>query len=264
MAKYRCFISLFLLALFGCAQPECVVDVVDYSADNSSLYTNSLISIAELKNRYLGSSHAVVDDVVIEGRVVANDIYGEFYKVLVIEDSTAAVEVRIDSYDLYESYPIGSLVWVVCDDLWLSSRGGTVIVGSEPSADDYLLGYISDDLLSRSIILSSESVEEVVATEITIPELDISMISRRVRLYDLAFAETTGLTFAERDEETGYFVETTHTLYDTDGNEIELVVSSLVSYAEVALPLGLVDLEAIVEYSSGEFSLRIACFLISL
>lgn len=254
-------ISIPLILLGSCTEPDPTIPSIDDSV--SSLYDEeSLISIAELKNNYLSGSHPIIADYIIEGRVSANDLYGEFTRALIIEDETAGIELRIDSYDLVTDFPIGSLVRVVCDDLWLASSGGTIIIGAEPTSDDYVVDYISDNLLSRSILLADSSIIEIIGEEVTISDIDHNMVSRRVQLNNLTFAKSDYTTFLYRDTETGRFVNTTHTLYDNDGNSISLSVAYSVVYGEMVLPTSPIDLEAIVEYYSGEFSLRITGFMI--
>lgn len=256
---------IFALLVAGCASPDPVEITTDSSANGSSDTSQStFVSIAALKSRYLGSSHPIIDDLYLEGRVSANDLYGEYYRAFIIEDSTAAIEVRIDSYDVYALFPVGSNVRVVCSDLWLSSSGGATIIGAEPDADDYLVGYISDALLERSVMLADDSIETPIVSEVDLSQLDRTMISRRVLVRDLEFVESEHTTFASRDAETGRFVDTSHILRDTLGREVELVIASTVSYAEATLPQGLFNLEAIVEYSSidGLYALRLVDFAI--
>lgn len=254
---------MMIMALaISCAEPNPSIPTLD-SSDTSILSDEeSYISIAELKNRYLSGSHPIIDDLVIVGRVTANDLYGEYRRAMIIEDETAGIELRLDSYDLYPQYPIGSLVCVVCDDLWLGSSGGTVVVGAEPTSSDYVVDYISEELMSRSVFLADDSIESVVGEEITIPDIDRTMISSRILLRGLTFTESDNTIFLSRDSESGRFVETSHILYDSSGNTIELILASTIIYAEVTIPTLPIDLEAIVEYSSGAFQIRITEFLI--
>lgn len=259
--RFKLVFIIPLVLFSGCAESDPIIPSIDDST--SSLYdTESFISIAELKNQYLSGSHPIVNDYVVEGRVTANDLYGEFSRVLIIEDETAGIELRVDSYDLVTDFPIGSLVRVVCDDLWLASSGGTIVIGAEPTSDDYVVDYISDNLLSRSVMLVDSPIIEIVGEVVTIPDIDRSMISSCVQLRDLVFVESDYTTFLYRDTETGQFVNTTHTLCDNGGNSISLNVAYGAVYGEMALPTTSVDLEAIVEYYSGELSLRITCFMI--
>ena len=77
------------------------------------------------------TSPTAIGDQVIEGTVIADDKSGNFYKQIVIQDSTGGIRIDIDAYDIYNDYPIGRKVWVKCNGLY-AWRDGDVpaIVGS--------------------------------------------------------------------------------------------------------------------------------------
>ena len=70
-------------------------------------------------------------DLILEATVIADDKSGNFYKQLVIQDSTGGIRLDIDAYSIYTDFPIGRKVWVKCEGLY-AWRDGDVpaIVGS--------------------------------------------------------------------------------------------------------------------------------------
>ena len=54
------------------------------SAPSYNERPHGIISIAHLKTLATSDSYTITDDVAIEGYVVANDLFGEFYKSIVI------------------------------------------------------------------------------------------------------------------------------------------------------------------------------------
>ena len=83
--------SLWLIvACSGATKPE-----LSGNAGNDNP-ESGLVSIAYLKSRYNGLSTNIKDDVSIKGTVVANDLFGEFYKRLVLVDDSGGIEISID------------------------------------------------------------------------------------------------------------------------------------------------------------------------
>ena len=53
-------------------------------------------TIAALKSRCTGEQAAVTEDITVEGVVTGNDLYGEFYKTLVVEDTSGGISIAVD------------------------------------------------------------------------------------------------------------------------------------------------------------------------
>lgn len=64
-------------------------------------------TIAALKSRCTGEQAAVTEDITVEGVVTGNDLYGEFYKTLVVEDTSGGISIAVDATELYVDYPVG-------------------------------------------------------------------------------------------------------------------------------------------------------------
>lgn len=68
---------------------------------------------------------------VIEGTVIADDKSGNFYKQIVIQDSTGGIRIDIDAFSLYNEYPIGRQVFIKGDGLYAWQDGDVVaVIGS--------------------------------------------------------------------------------------------------------------------------------------
>ena len=73
------------------------------SQGNSDLVANSTIADLKLLHR-TGQIIEITDDLVIEGQVISDDTEGNFYKVLVIQDATAGIEIRVNQTNLQSIY----------------------------------------------------------------------------------------------------------------------------------------------------------------
>ena len=65
-------------------------------------------SVAYLKSLCDGkSSVAVTQDIIIRGFVTANDLYGEFYRTIVVEDASGGIAIAAEGSPLADLYPFG-------------------------------------------------------------------------------------------------------------------------------------------------------------
>ncbi len=113
------------------------------------------ISIKDLLRLHIPNNYEKISaDYIIEGTVTANDKTDNFYKSIIIQDSTAAVTIKLDGYNLFTKYPVGQKVGIALNGLWLSDYAGMTQIGigvdrSDP-ASPFLLG-IPQPLMNRYI-----------------------------------------------------------------------------------------------------------------
>ena len=102
---------------------------------NNSLTETNVLTIAQLKERYantIGSDgmEQVTDDIQIKGVVTGNDIEGNIYNEVSIEDGTGAFIICIAQGGLYGYLPVGQEILVSLKDLWIGAYGGQGEVGT--------------------------------------------------------------------------------------------------------------------------------------
>ena len=129
--------------------------------DEPPLYTGPALkanmSIKDLLRLHIPNNYEKIStDYIIEGTVTANDKTDNFYKSIVIQDSTAAVTIKLDGYNLFTKYAVGQKVGIALNGLWLSDYAGMTQIGisvdrSDP-ASPFLLG-IPQPLMNRYISL---------------------------------------------------------------------------------------------------------------
>lgn len=69
---------------------------------------------------------------VLEATVIADDRSGNFYKQIVIQDSTGGIRIDVDAFSLYNEYPIGRKVWIKCEGLYVWKDGDVpALIGSD-------------------------------------------------------------------------------------------------------------------------------------
>ncbi len=143
--------------------------------------------LAVLREHYYGTPKVLTDDLVFEGYVVSDDRDGNFFRSFVIDDGTAALEIRAGLYDLYTLYPRGRRVVVHARGAALGMYNGVMQLGA--CVNDYAAYRVEefgtcvllDGHVSRDTVFST--VEPVA---VCMAELDESMCGRLVRMGPLA------------------------------------------------------------------------------
>lgn len=199
-------------------------------------------TIAELKAMYTGSRIELTDSILIAGVIAADDKSGNFYKSLVIQDSTAGILIRLDESGLSNSYMIGRKVYIKCTGLFLGAYngliqlGGAATVGSPTEVDP-----LPSSLISKFIIKGSLN-NPVTALTATIGQLDDSYQNRLIKLEDVQFSPAdTGFTYADGVLQLSKNV----TVQDCAGNTIILRNSGYATFANQIMPSGKGTLYAI-------------------
>lgn len=82
------------------------------------------------KLHFPGNAEKIIDDWVVACVVVANDRTDNFYKTIVVQDSTGGLSVRMDATALHLTYPIGRQVFIRLKGCWLGDYGGLLQLGA--------------------------------------------------------------------------------------------------------------------------------------
>lgn len=118
------------------------------------------LTISELKaiHTRAGRFDLVEDDKIIAGIVVADDRSGNFYKSIVLQDTSGGIMVCMNGVGLFNDYPVGRKLYIHVKGLLLSDYRGLVQLGagidqSDPA--DLKMAGIASALFSRYIIKGS-------------------------------------------------------------------------------------------------------------
>lgn len=139
-------------------------------------------TIAQLKARHTVSGALdKIDsgtDIIIRGIVIADDRTGNFYKQIIIQDTTGGIQVNIAGTNLYTSYPIGREVFIKCNNLYLGDYnnamqlGGGIVAGSAPALADIPTTTINN------VIFKGSLNNVVTPKEVTLSQLGTTMQDR--------------------------------------------------------------------------------------
>lgn len=224
-------------------------------------------TIAELKTKfYTGESNYATlvekrddgTDYIIKGRVISSDQAGNFFKQLVIEDETGAIQVNIDSYDLYKSYQYGQEIVIDVTGLYVGAYGKLMQIGSTPN-NNYP-GRIASDLATKHIEVNGlAEPEKIVAGEYTIAALNdlisnqeefLAKQCRLVSIKDVTFKDAGKATLADKDK------NTSRTISDGTGDMI-VYTSGYSDFYDYYCPEGKGTIVGILSFFNRSWQIRL-------
>lgn len=174
----------------------------------------------------------VAEELSFEGVVVADDRSGNFYRAIVVEDSSGAVEVRLGLYDLGTLYPIGCKVTIEAQGLAVAYYDGVLTLGRE--IYDWSGGRMEpieprDEIFERIHLTAKGTTPQ--PTTYPIGALSKEMCGRLTRVE--------GLHYVGQESSWGitdYSTEAEREFADTSGAKILVRTSRYADFAEHNIP----------------------------
>lgn len=210
--------------------------------DSPPVYTGPSIqpelSIRDLRAmHFTGSFEKILDDHVIEGIVVADDNNDNFYKSIVIQDSTAGITIRMDGTGLYNDYPVGRKLAVKLKGLWLGDYAKMIQIGGAIDRTDPAypeLVAIPSTLFERYII-KKELNNAMVPIRVRLDQLNDSLQSCLVAIDNIEFAVSdTGKPYADAINK----LSANATVRSCAGGSAYVRTSGFANFAAVKTPRG--------------------------
>ena len=208
-------------------------------------------TIQELKNLYNDELTLIDSDIVIKGTVIANDKSGNYYKTIVIQDSSAGIEISLDDYELHNLYHVGDLIYIKCQGLYLGDYGGQVQLGADYQGS---VGRISEPLIEDYLIKSDDGIP-IVPKELDLSSaIGNSLINELVILKNVQFKRyNVGVTYGDivLKEDKDTYVE------DCSGNSIIVRTSGYADFAGDITPENNGHLTAVLTKYNNTYQLKI-------
>jgi len=204
--------------------------------NGTSLQANT--SIKSLYDSHIvGNNEKFVDDEIITGIVTANDANDNFYKTIVLQDSTAAISIRMDGFGLSANYPLGMRVMVKLNGMWMGEYGGMLQLGGGVDRSNPLF----TELIPVPAVMFGKHFFPVGIVpmpnplDITYNQLHDSLHSRLIRLSNVEFGATdTSRPFGDAINK----LTASRSLKFCGGGTVYLRSSGFASFASVKTPSG--------------------------
>lgn len=236
--KWVVFVKTFFVSfLLGIHLNACIKKY-----DTPPLYAGTnLKANASIKSLYdshiAGNNEKFVDNEIITGIVTANDANDNFYKTIILQDSTAAISIRMDGFGLSANYPLGMRLMVKLNGMWMGEYGGMLQLGGGVDRSNPLfteLVPVPAALFSKHFLSAGMAILPT-PLEVSYNQLQDSLHSRLVKLNNIEFAvNDTAKSFGDAINK----LTTSHSLKFCGGGTVYLRTSGFASFASVKTPKG--------------------------
>ena len=208
------------------------------------------------KMHFNGNFEQIMDEIIIEGIVVADDSNDNFYKTITVQDSTAGVAIRLDASGLYTDYPVGRKIAIKLKGLWLGDYAGMMQVGISVDRTDPVypeLTGIPLPLFDRYLVKKTLN-NAITPRVVKIEELNDSLQSCLIKIKDVEFSVTdTGRTYADAVNKQSV----NRTIKACAGGSVFLRTGGFADFANIKTPRGNGSITAVYTIFNKEKQLMI-------
>lgn len=227
-----------LLAIFtGCANSD-EYNAPDLSSECFNLTATK--SVADITNAATSTATQYLDDDIIEAYVTSSDEGGNFYKSISFQsvDGLKGFSMPVDSYNLFNRYEPGRLVYINMKDRYVSTSQSSTIIGSLFNGNvGRISGVEYKDILKRSCTKVDEN--EIVKTNLTIEAAKNNQyLNMLIEFDNVQFTDASlGKTFYDPSVNS-FGGATNHLITDPLGKTIIIRVSEYANFSTSSIPNG--------------------------
>ena len=189
------------------------------------------ITIAELRTHFsnVTESTPIRSNFILRARVAANDISGNLFSQLYVQDETGGIIINIARSSLFNDFRVGQEVFIHLREFFITTFGGQIQIGFAGVPVNRIPWEIFNEFTFRN---GWPQADKVTPRLVTIDALDDSMMATLVQLDNVFFQGGGELPFTEQGSTTNRF------LTDFDGNSIIVRTSSFANFSSYILPEG--------------------------
>lgn len=235
-------------------------DVAPYG--NNNLQETNVMTIAELKDKYATAIDSrndtvrITENVQIKARVVGNDLGGNIYNYVALDDGTSGLIINVAQGGMWAYLPIGQEILVELKDLYIGTSNYQPQIGTPYISfdDDGNPQYASPGRMNRTTwqehfkIVGSADPETVTPVEVDMSRVNNedymqSLIGRLIEVKGVTLTDADGYkTFAPEEDVTGNGVSR-----EINGRSSFVVrTSTYADFAATVMPQGSVDISGIL------------------
>jgi len=232
----KLFRTIFFVGITAIAFTSCVDDDFDNPPANGSdpdLTANA--TIADVKALFVAGTVKTIDsNYIFQAIVIADDKSGNFYKSIVLQDSTGAINIQIDQSNYNSSYKIGRKVFVKCKGLVIGDYNGLIQLGGydDNSGGSSSVGRIPQSLVPQHLVggVWNQPYDTLVLSSMSPLQL-VNDQNKLIRLDNVHF-DTPCQTWADMVGQTSG----NRNLVDAFGNTIVVRTSNFATFASDLVP----------------------------
>lgn len=202
------------------------------------------------------------EHIILGGRVVANDVTGNIYQNIVLQDETAAVTIAVAMSDMYLKYKVGEEMFIDVTGLYAGKYAGLFEIGKDDMYNNTTpqIGKMDEEVfLAHSQLNGLPDVKKVNTITMTIEELNANKVdkdflikyqSQLIRINNVSWQGGGTTLWAERGTS-----HNTRYLFNSDNQSIAVDNSGMSDFNDQVLPAGHGDVIAILSYYRSGFQL---------
>lgn len=256
------FAALCLASCMGdsYADPDMTEQVPASPWGNNKLKEKNVVTIAQLKSDYQtqisnSSFKLIGKDAMIKAVVTGNDISGNLYNEVAVQDATGAILVKINGSGLYGYLPVGQEILIDLKGLYIGGNGKQAEIGgvyTNNKNGNTAVGNIDRATWEKHFkILDEADPSKVVPEEFDLSKLgDEEYITanagKLMTIRKVRFANANGKTvWAANDTNTDQPLIDYTTGNRIDNNKLVVRTSGYARFANAVLPDGVYDITGI-------------------
>lgn len=206
---------------------------------NNSLTEQNVITIAELIKKYpnvfasTDQNKQIDEDIMIKGRITGNDVGGNIYKQVTLQDNTAAIIIAINEGGLNGYLAEGSEILVNLKGLYIGGYRKQPEIGAPYNGTS--IGRMQKDIWAKHFkILGSPDASLIQPVDFSTikNEMDANC-AKLVTLKDVTFKEADGKSTFSTGTSTGNAVNQE---LDGYGSKVVIRTSTYADFAAITLP----------------------------
>ncbi len=255
------YIHYYIIALAGILLTGCMDKDWDIPGTDGSEYGNqaitesNLVSIAQLKQKYSnviynGSYVQFTEPTQVKGVVTGNDIQGNIYNEIAIEDGTGSIIICIAQGGLFGQLQVGREILVELQDLYIGGYGQQPEIGT-PYTNKNGRSYVS----RMPRVLWQQHFKMLGMKSVSPTEFDLSKVSdtdyikehcgRLMTVKGVKFQGANGKRVYASDADKDAANCVNRSLQGISSNYLVVRTSTYADFANKALPQGEVDITGI-------------------
>lgn len=147
---------------------------------------NANTTIAALKEKYANITDPKVidEDLIIKALVTGNDISGNIYKQLYIQDETAAINLGVDQNSMYTTFRAGQEVYINLKGLSMVKYGSELQIGFSVTNANRIAWEIFKE---HTKVNGWPNAANLTPLEVDLSKLDASMVNKLVIIKNVRF-----------------------------------------------------------------------------
>ena len=127
---------MFTAAMFSSCVKKKYDDLETANVDPALTVTNTIKDLQTMAGPIVQNPVPILitTDIIIAGVVAGDDLSGNIYKKLILQQDSSGVAVQLDVTNFNTEYPTGRRVFVKCKGLYLENNGGNYELGIAPAS----------------------------------------------------------------------------------------------------------------------------------